>query len=972
MTLSVSAAGRAALPVELTHFVGRERELVALRALAGSARLLTLTGAGGSGKSRLALQLIPHIAREPGETLGWVELAPLPDAALLPAAVLRALDVPTEGGAATTDAVIAAIRGRTVTLVLDNCEHIVDACATLADALLRACPQLRIIATSREALGIAGERAWLVPPLALADSDAQLDALAGSDAVRLFVDRARDVLPDFALTAQNARVVADICARLDGIPLAIELAAARVRHMTPEQIRERLGNAFALLTTGSRAALPRHRTLRATLDWSHDLLPEPARVVLRRLAVFRGGFTLDMVERVASGGDVRASDVLDLIAMLADRSLIVVREHDGVARYQLLETMRQYAVQRLAEAGETHLVHGRLAAAVSALVAEVEPAFTTTERRAAFHTLEPELDNIREVLAWTRTHDGAQHVRLVGMLWWFWFTTRHWVEAHQWITEALALPDAAAPSRDRAALLFAAGALNCLRAQMAEARPLLHEAVALAAALHDEKLEAYSLNYLAMTFAASLSPDAAEYAGRAERWLRAHGDAYGLRLALLLGGMAKQGAGDTVAATAMMEEAIAIARSFGQDRELAVALQTYATILIAAGRQDEAGALVIESLRALERDPSFLFIARAIDYHAICSAAADPARAARTIGVGEAVRRHVGANRFAHDQVRVDALVEQLRDRLGDAAFEHAFASGLEVQPLDAAADVLGAAAGAPVLPAAPAPEPVPTRVSRPAADEPTADLVVRALGPIQVTVRGHRIEQWPYGKPKELLALLMLHPHGRTRQEIGDALWPGAAPAQVRNSFHVTMHHLRRTLGHAEWIRLDGERYRITSDISLWFDAAEFERSARAALERARTGAEEHAAIVTELRAALGLYRDHLLAGENAGSWRDDAQDRLRRLYCAAGVMLGTLLDEAGDAAGAANAYEAVVASEPLHEEAHRGLLLALTRAGKRAHALRHYERFRKLLLDLELEPEDETEGVYERIRRADIVPRP
>lgn len=986
MTQSGSEATRAVLPVELTHFIGRERELSALRALARTSRLLTLTGAGGSGKSRLALELAPHIVRDDEEAFAWVELAPLLDPDLVSGAILRALGLRSEGGV-TVDAVIDAVRNRTVTLILDNCEHLVEACAEIADALLRACPHVRILATSREALGVAGERAWLVPPLAFAAEDASLETLQQCDAVRLFVDRARDVLPDFELTHQNARAVAAVCARLDGIPLAIELAAARVRHMTPEQIRDRLGDAFALLTTGARTALPRHRTLRAALDWSHDLLPPAARIVLRRLAVFRGGFTLDMVERVAAGDGVDAAGVLDLIGMLADRSLIVVREQDGMARYQLLETMRQYALQRLEAAGEIEHVRARFADAVARLVAETEPAFTTPARQSAFRQLEPELDNIREVLTWTREHAPAQHVALVGRLWWFWFSTRHWVEAHRWIRDALDLDAAAGMSHERAALLFALGALGCLRAEMAQARPLLENAAELAHQLGDGRLEAYANNYIAMSHAAALSPATAaaaiEHAGRAERWLRPHDDLYGLRLSLLLGGMGLQAAGRSDEAVAKMEEAVHIARRFGQDRELAIALQTYATVLLERGDVARARQLAAESLRALRSDQSFLFIARAIDYHALTHESLDAAGAARTLGIGEALRRHIEASRFEHDQRRVDALVARLRTELGDEAFEHAFTEGMAVQPSAAVEEVLrldsqraAAAASHPSgTPApAPVPEPQPESSAVPANAPPpelttrSADLDVRLLGQLEVSVRGERIRQWPYTKPKELLAYLLLHPHGRTRIDIGGALWPDAAPAQVRNSFHVTMHHLRKTLGHADWVVLEGDRYRLAPGLAIRTDAAEFQERAEGALRPGSPTGD--VATIDGLRATLALYRDHLLAGEMAGPWRDEPQDRLRRLYCDVGMKLGALLDDAQDPAAAATVYEAIVACEPLHEPAHRGLLLALTRAGKRAHALRHYERLSNLLEDIELEPEPETAELYERIRSADIVP--
>jgi predicted ATPase/DNA-binding SARP family transcriptional activator len=977
--------GRGSLPVELTHFIGRAAELDALRRIIGTTRLLTLTGAGGSGKSRLALELAPQLAATAPDGVAWIELAPLSDASLVAAEVLRALGSPGEVGVAGADAIASVVRDRDVALVFDNCEHVVETCALLADALLRACPRLRIIATSREALGVGGERAWLVPPLAVPDPAASPAVLEQADAVRLFVDRARDVLPEFALTADNAAAVASVCARLDGIPLAIELAAARVRHMTPEQILNRLSDAFALLTTGARTALPRHRTLRATLDWSHDLLPPASQTVLRRLAVFRGGFTLDAAEAVAAGDGIAQGDVLDLLATLVDRSLVVVREQHAIARYQLLETVRQYAMLQLRAADEEHRTHAAHAAHMTARVAAAEPEFITTRRRTAFNLLEPELDNLREVLRWTREHEPAMHVRLVGMLWWFWFSTQHWVEAHRWLAGALELPAAATPGRERAALLFALGALASLRGQPAEAQPLLEEAIALAGEMGDDRLEAYALNYLGMVFAQQLRAEAREYSGRAERWFRAHNDLYGLRLALLLVGMTEHGLGNRETGLSMTREAVDIARRFGQDRELAVALQNLVLLLLDGSERASARPLIIESLRALQRDPSYLFIYRGIDYLAFNLAEDDPRTAARMFGAAEAVRLHIGANRFRLDAERSQRLTDMLRAALGDAYDAHV-ASGTAVPAADALDSVLAlmdgmvapaegmanAAAGAVAAAAADAvanaDTVAPATDRSNVADATQADLAVQTLGAFQVTARGRAVAGWPYTKPKELLAFLLCHPQGRSRVEIGRAIWPDAAPAQVRNSFHVTLHHVRRTLGEPDWIVIEGDRYRIAPHLTIDFDVTHFERDVRAGL----AACEDAPAAIELLQRALVRYGDHFLAGEPAAAWRDDVQDRLRRLYCDAGVRLGELFIVTGDPHAAAAAFEAVVAREPLHEEAHRGLLLAWTQAGKRAHALRHYDRLAATLREaLEMEPEPETVELVDRIRSADIVPR-
>ncbi|CAN5755146.1 hypothetical protein BH23GEM9_BH23GEM9_32210 [soil metagenome] len=985
MEQSRTAIGRGSLPVELTQFIGRQAELSALRQLLAGSRLLTLTGAGGSGKSRLALELAPQLRAIAPDGVAWVELAPLTDAELIAGEVLRAIGAPGEGGAATAESVATVLHDRQAALVLDNCEHLVEACAAFVADLLRRCPQLRVLATSREALGIAGERAWLVPPLEVPDADADLGTLQTSDAVRLFADRARDVLPGFAITQQNATVVASICARLDGIPLALELAAARIRHMAPEQILERLSDAFALLTTGARSAMPRHRTLRATLDWSHDLLPADARAVLRRLAVFRGGFTLDAVEAVATGDDIAAGDVLDLVAVLADRSMIFVREQHALARYQLLETMRQYAAQRLREADEETVVRRRHADYLTDLVAELEPAFITTARRSAFNLLEPELDNIREVLHWTRAHEPEQHVRLVGMLWWFWFSTRHWVEAHRWITDALAMPEAAGQKRERAALLFAGGALASLRAQVAEAQPLLEAAAALAAELGDDRLEAYALNYLGMVYAQQGRVEAREYSGKAERWFRAHDDLYGLRLALLLVGMAERAAGNHDDAMRMTREAVDIARRFGQDRELAVALQNMVLMLLDEGDNQAATPLILEALSALRRDPSYLFIYRGIEYLAVTVSPVDPREAARMIGAAEAVRLHIGANRFRMDQNRIDDLVPTLRARIGDADYEAAFGAGLALSATEALDDVIRrhdtgesavATPSSATPPAAEAATAVTSAGRSSEAEAPTralpavpADLTVRALGAFETAVAGVPVDSWPYTKPKELLVYLLSQPQGRTRVEIGQAIWPDAAPSQVRNSFHVTLHHLRKTLGHSDWIVIEQDRYRIAPRLVVDFDVRVFEAEIRAGL--ATRDGQDSGGAMAALRRGMALYRDHFLAGEAAGGWRDEVQDRLRRLYCDAGLHLADLLAEGGDMMAAAEACELVIAQEPLHEEAHRGLMLAWTRAGRRAHALRHYDRFTSVLLrELDMEPEPETVELYERIRAADIVP--
>lgn len=939
--------------------MGREREIAAIGSVLSGTRLLTLTGAGGSGKTRLALEVARREVVRHGIPGAWIELAPLTDPALLGEAVLSALGIRDDSDAPAPRRIATHLGGSPFLLVLDNAEHVVDECATFVDALLREMETLRVLVTSRAALGVAGETAWLVPPLSVLSQGAE------PEAVELFVERGRAVQPSLEITPGNRDAIYQICTRLDGLPLALELAAARLRVLTPQQLASRLDDRFQLLTSGNRAALPRQQTLRATIDWSHGLLDEAERRLFANLSVFRGSFTLDAAESVGADESLQATAILDVLSSLVEQSMVDVVENQGEARYRLLETMREYAAERLKERGETERLMRAHAAFYGRLIREVEPLLRTPRRPEAMARILPELENLRAAMSCSRVCDVQIHLRIVGLLHWFWFGSGQWPEAQQWLSGALELPEAQAPTLDRAHLLFSAGSIAALQARREESVRLLEEAESIAVRENAEELLANVRNYLGMALNQLGDERVVEILLSVRPWMQRVNDLNALRLNYLLHGQALVQRADFPGAVAMTEEAVRVARVFGLSRELGIALQQLATVVARTGDWERTRSLLVEAIAALRVDRMPLFTARALELMASSAVVEDAAVEAGVLhGAASAVRETISAPMWAVDQQFHQPWIERARSSLGDAAWQQAFDRGRLLDENEAVEQAIDLARrlGAEEIDGRTAEWEAYRQVDPPPVVALSVPLRVRALGGLEVTVDGVPKEQ-ASSRARELLVYLLCHPDGLSREQVGVALWPDASSTQLRNNFHVAMHHLRRALGHNEWVRFDQGRYRIDVPGGVEFDAEDFERQAMHALRAARRGS----GVLADLRAARQSYRGEFLAGEVAGDWCYEVRERLAKLYAEIAEYLGSALSEAGRVADAVEVLEALVAADGLNEAACRALMQARSALGDRSGALREYRRLEGALSREGLSTGRETQALYLRLQRGE-----
>jgi predicted ATPase/DNA-binding CsgD family transcriptional regulator len=550
------------LPVQLTSFVGREAEIAEVRELIGRSRLLTLTGAGGSGKTRLALHLAAETLDDHPDGVWWVDLAPISDSALVASEVASALSIREVPSQPVIDTLTAQLAERRLLIALDNCEHLLGACAELAGTLLGACPGVVILATSRESIGVEGEQSWRVPSLQVPQAELAVAAFAEVEAIQLFCDRARHVRPNFRLLDENAQAVATICRRLDGIPLAIELAAARVRLLTPQEIADAMRERFVLLTGGARTAMPRQRTLEASVDWSHDLLSTAEQTLFRRVSVFAGGWTLDGVEAVCAGGELEVAQILDLLASLVDKSLVQVEEQGAKTRYSLLETVRAYARQKLSDAAEAALVRNQHLDYHMRLAESAEPDLYGARLEQLLGPLATELDNFRGALGWAVDAGCVEEaLRLASALWLFFEARGHWREGKGHLESALAGEGASALPRAKA--LIAVGHIGTIETDWVATRRVAEEALAIGREVGDEGTVGRALDLIGWALI-SLEPEAAmPVLEQSIAITRRLGDAWFLADALYRAGFLATVAGRLKAAPPLLQDALAVSRTAG-------------------------------------------------------------------------------------------------------------------------------------------------------------------------------------------------------------------------------------------------------------------------------------------------------------------------------------------------------------------------------------------------------------------------
>lgn len=884
----------------LTSFVGREAEIGEVRRLLRHSRLVTVTGPPGAGKTRLAVEIAGRLLGRFQDGVWFVALAPLSDPRLMVPTLADVLGVRQATDRSLVDVVSAHLGTRHVMLVLDNFEHVTEAATEIA-TLLASAPGLQVFVTSRTMLHLSGEHEYVLPPLELPAVDLDAAVLARSEAVDLFTRRAAASQPTFRIGDENAVQVGELCRRLDGLPLAIELAAARVKLLTLPAILTRLDHRLALLTGGPRDLPARHQSLRAAIAWSYDLLEPSAQRLFRQLSVFRGGWTIDGAAAVSGAEASEQEEVFETLASLLDASLLVRHTPDAaLSRFTMLETLREFAAERLDEAGETDAVRARHAAYCLALVERAEPEFTGTDQAAALDRIAIEHDNVRAALDYLVRAKTADALRMGASMWRFWQMRGYLLEGRRWLTDALKAAGDDASDEVSGRALAAGGGLAYWRGDFTEAERYYQKALDVRRRIGDEVGIAGALYDLGFVFFPGFLPPP-EDPSRTAKGTRLLEEAEArYRKAGDEAGIAKSGWGlgsflvyhDVERARSLLQSSVERFRSLNDPFGLGWALRSYGRALLGCGDPGGATDAAEEALRlfAAAQDGSAMGLLLD-DFADIAHAEGDALRAARLRGAAAGLRHLTQAEIINEIEGRIGAAAPAV-GLTDPAALERAWAEGQAMSQAEATAYALGSDAVV----------------------EPDAALRVTTLGSFRVERSGQPVSHW--GGPKAgsrqaqamFAFLLDRGERGVTKDEVIEVIWPDAEVTQGDLNFHRTLGGLRTTLepdkasGSGEAVLFGNGRYRLSASVIGWLDAAEFEQRLLNASQ-----ATDDAAAIRGLEAARSLYRgDYLddcpLYGDS--EYVEERRRFLRGRFTDALVDLGRRFETRGEPTLAAERF--------------------------------------------------------------------
>ena len=921
-------------------------------------RLVTLTGAPGIGKTRLAVEAARAVADRFRDGAAFVDLSTVADAALVTPAIAQDLGIRDVPAIDLLDTLCAVLIEQHLLLVLDNFEQVVGASRDVA-GLLDHCARLTVLVTSRTPLHVRGEHEFPVPPLALpVERKEQPEGLIAVPAVALFVERAQAVRPDFALSQQNAGAVADLCVRLDGLPLAIELAAARVKLLTPSTILQRLRSNLDLLVRRAPDVPLRHQTLREAIRWSHDLLEPVEQETFRRLAVFHGGATLDAVETVVRGNAGAERSVLDVLASLVDNSLLLHDpQPDGESRFRMLDTIREFAGEQLAGSGEREDVRTRHAQYYGRLAETAEPALTGPDQATWLERLEREHDNFRAALEHAAESGRSEAgLALAAALGRFWERHGYSAEALTWLSQFVDRT-AGAPPTLRAKALNVAGNLARSRGEYIAAIERYEQALALRREAQDPRGIAIALNNLGVA-----AKDQGDYS-RAREFLeeslaikRGQGEQRGIAVTLNNLGLTAKAQGDFAMATRYFDESFDLFRDLGDSWGQALILNNIATLAFATGDHERALALHKTSLAGRRAMKEKWGVAECLEGLArVAEATGAPTEGAQLLGAADQMRQLYGFPLPPDERPLLDRQIAALHSALGEDAFQTAWDVGQSW--------TLDEALGAGLSLAAPA-----TRRTASGA----ARVRIHLLGRFRIVVDGQTAPDAVWARPQALSVFqyLLLHRHRYvTAEEIAAVFWP-EAPSVQATSLYTALSRIRRALKDssiAPEITLAKERagYRLRVAPDVWFDIDAFTQGL---LPRT---ARDNGAAISALRETLALYQDDLLAGAADAHWCLEDREALRRKWVEANVELAAALEAQGKADEAIAVYTRMLEREPLLEHVHRGLMRCYAHIGRRDLALRQYHLCEDLLAsELDVAPEDETVALHAAVSQNQTVP--